>query len=308
MRVPRYAPRVLRPDVSILVAAYRPEPHWLRDAVGSLLGQQGVDHEVVVIDDGSPEPVAPLLEDVRDPRLRVERIQHGGLSAARNAGIEASRGRHVRFYDADDIAEPASTARLLALAGGRHISYGATAICDEHLRVRWVMRAHQQGDAAIDGLLGRFPVRPQSVLIPRAVVDDVGPWDTRLRLSNDWDFIQRALEVAQVRGETRIASYYRRHGTALTANFEVGLAEAKYVVERYFERHPAQRGTGVERQALAMLDAHAARVLATHGRRGQAVRRGARSMLRDPRALGTQGRQALVAVGGILRRQHRSRG
>ena len=98
------------PTVSLLMAAYAQRPAWLREAVSSALGQRDCSFELILIDDGSPEPVAELLAEFDDPRLRVLRVEHGGVSRARNAGIAAARGRYIRFLDSDDDSPPDSTA------------------------------------------------------------------------------------------------------------------------------------------------------------------------------------------------------
>lgn len=148
------------PLVSIVMAAWRPRREWLLAAVGSALAQTGCRLELIVVDDGSPEPVAELLAEIEDERLRVVAVEHGGESRARNAGIEVARGDWLRFVDADDELEPGSTARLLKLAAGeRVIAYGATAVCDEDLRSAWTMRSRRSGWIAHDCLLGRWPAR-----------------------------------------------------------------------------------------------------------------------------------------------------
>src|SRR5438270_10585890 len=122
--------------VSLVMPAFSPSPEWLRTAVRSALGQHGWPIELIVVDDGSPKPVAELLDDVEDPRLRIVRVPHGGVAQARNAGIAAARGEYIRFVDADDVVDPDSTMRLATLIGGRRdvIAYGATLFCDEQLR------------------------------------------------------------------------------------------------------------------------------------------------------------------------------
>jgi glycosyltransferase involved in cell wall biosynthesis len=287
--------------------AFRPRPDWLVEAVGSLLDERGVAVEVIVVDDGSPEPVAPMLGQFEDRRLRILRIEHGGASAARNAALRAANGRYVRYFDADDVAAPKSTAHLLALADSGTVSYGATAICDSELAVQWVLTARQQGDVAVDALLARFPVRPQSVLLPTDIARAAGPWDEDLHLSHDWDYLQRVFEVAPVRGDRTIATFYRRHGDSLTANVDVGLSEAQQIVGQYFERNPELRGTPLERRARAMLDALTARVYVTHGRRRDAVGPLVRSLVRDPSAALSQALQGVPAVrGAAVRRARRA--
>jgi hypothetical protein len=137
------------------------------------------------------------------------------------------------------------------------------------------------------------------------VLAAVGDWDPELAVSHDWDYVLRAAEVAEVRADPAVATYYRDHAGGVTSDIRTGLADARGVVERYFDRHPEDRRTRLERRAGAMLDALSARVLATHGRPGQAVLPLARAMLTDPRAAGGELRRGLPALGGHLRRRLR---
>src|SRR5262249_25989588 len=177
--------------------------------------QEECDLELIVVDDGSDRPVEELLADIDDPRLHVVRVEHGGLSRARDAGAAVATGRFLRFVDGDDVLAPHSCARLLRLTDdGAAIAYGATLVCDEQLRPVHNKTSHLTGWIAEDCLLYRFDVRHMSMLFPRSVVEAVGPWDPSLRQCQDWDFVLRALEHAPVRGETAVATLYRRHGAA----------------------------------------------------------------------------------------------
>jgi glycosyltransferase involved in cell wall biosynthesis len=241
------------PDISIVLCAWKPRSDWFREAVASVLRQEDCDFELIVVDDGSPVPVADLLHEVDDSRLRVVRIEHGGLAHARNQGIRVARGQFFRFADADDVLEPSSTARLLRLAADGAIAYGATLVCDEQLRPLSVKGSQLQGWIAEECLLYRFDVRHMSMLFPRRIVDAVGEWETELRQCQDWDFVLRALEHAPARGEQAIETYYRRHGNATSANVAAALEYESLVVDRYFERHPERAGSGLEREARAKL-------------------------------------------------------
>lgn len=277
---------------------WRPRPDWLLDAVGSVLAQDRADLELIVIDDGSPEPVADVLAAVADPRLRVVRVPHEGVSAARNAGVEAVRGDHVRFVDADDVCEPGSTAHLLSLVYDREdvIAYGATVQCDSELRPVWTMTCDLHGDVRESCLLGRLTVRIPSMLFPTAVLRAAGPWDPAFQVSGDWDLVLRTLDLATVVGDHRPALRYRRHPASTTSDKAAGEWGARRVVMKYFERHPEQLGTPLERRTEAMLRAMAARVALTHGepRRGLAL--AAQSLATDPRALGGELRRSLPAL------------
>lgn len=95
------------PAISVIIPVYKVE-RYLDACVASVAGQTFADLEILLVDDGSPD-ACPALCDAwaqRDPRIRVIHRQNGGLSAARNTGIEAAAGRFLAFVDADDLLEP----------------------------------------------------------------------------------------------------------------------------------------------------------------------------------------------------------
>ena len=278
--------------------AFEPRPDWLAHAVAAAL-DQSCPIELIVVDDGSPQPVAELLETIDDARLRVIRIAHGGEGAARNAGFAASCGELIRYVDADDILARDSCARLAAVNGGRPdlIAYGDTMHCDDTLRPVWRMSERRRGRALEQALVGNFNVRVFSLLFPRPVVEATGPWDEEMGLGTDWDFLLRALEHADVQPEGEIATFYRRHEASMTGRGRVA-AESRNaaIVERYFTRHPQQRGTGLERRARASVHAIGARVHLTHRRPAAALRSLARSASLSPAAPLTQLRHGVRAL------------
>jgi hypothetical protein len=291
--------------VTLVMCVWEPRVDWMAEAIENALMQTGCAIELLVIDDGSPVPAAELLAEFDDDRMRVIRVEHGGLPWARNAGIRESRGGYVRFIDADDAIEPDSSARLLNLIEGRDdvIAYGATVFCDEHLQPTWKMTSDIDGDAVKACLLGRFTVRPTACLFPRPVLDATGDMNTELALSSDWDFILRALEHATVRGTHAPAAYYRRHGGGQTGSWERGEQAAWQIVESYFQRHPEQRGTALERKARARTLAHIGRVYATRRRPGKAIKTLARAASLDPAAVWFEVAQGLPAATAYGRRR-----
>ena len=91
------------PKVSVVIPAYRGGP-MLRRAVESMVTQQFEQLEILIVSDGSDDPMSDL-EDA-DTRVRIVRMDHRGVSATRNAGLLESSTDFVAFMDEDDIAMP----------------------------------------------------------------------------------------------------------------------------------------------------------------------------------------------------------
>lgn len=90
-------------ELSVIVPVYNSEP-WLHECLLSVLGQTGVGIEVICVDDGSSDDSVRIIREYQalDPRVRLIRQPNGGLSVARNSGIQAARGRYLCFLDSDD--------------------------------------------------------------------------------------------------------------------------------------------------------------------------------------------------------------
>ena len=91
---------------SIIIPVYNVEP-YLRECLDSVLQQTFSDWEVVCIDDGSTDGSAGILQEYasRDNRIKVISQPNGGLSAARNTGLDNAIGDYILFLDSDDWIE-----------------------------------------------------------------------------------------------------------------------------------------------------------------------------------------------------------
>lgn len=100
------------PAISVIIPVYKVEP-YLDACVASVAGQTFSDLEILLVDDGSPDRCPELCDAWarKDLRVRVIHRQNGGLSAARNTGIEAATGQFLAFVDADDLLEPDALCR-----------------------------------------------------------------------------------------------------------------------------------------------------------------------------------------------------
>ena len=95
------------PFLSVIVPIYRVEP-YLKVCVDSILSQDFADMEIILVDDGSPDGCPAICDEYarEDRRVRVIHKENGGLSDARNAGIDAAKGKFLGFVDSDDYVHP----------------------------------------------------------------------------------------------------------------------------------------------------------------------------------------------------------
>src|SRR5690242_6114774 len=102
------------PRLSVVVPIYNVEG-FLDECLGSLAAQTFSDLEVVMVNDGSTDGSAAIAEAfaARDERFRLITQPNGGLSAARNTGIDAATGEFLAFVDSDDVLPPDAYERLV---------------------------------------------------------------------------------------------------------------------------------------------------------------------------------------------------
>lgn len=287
--------------VSLVMPVWRPRAEWLRVAVTSALDERGCAIELIIVDNGNEPSVAELIADIVDARVRTISITHGGVSRARNAGMALARGRFVRFVDCDDSLTTNSTSHLLSHAGDLTIGYGATEYCDAELRPYKTVVCGLQGHIAAAALTS-FTVTLPAMVFPRRVIELAGEWDESMTICEDWDFVQRALEHAAVRGDARVAVKYRRHATSSVGQATIDLSErsAERVVASYVHRHPDERASPHVRRAHAMRLTEAGDRYLQSGNRSAALSRFRRALRHDPT-------YTVKTVSAILAREVRAR-
>lgn len=189
------------PLVSVLIPCYNAAP-YVGAAVSSALNQTWQNLEVIVVDDGSTDGSADVLATIEDPRLTVIRQDNRGQCAAANRAYRSSRGELVKFFDADDLLSLNHIAlqverlgpKRTAVAMGEWVRF----FDDNHddavfLPLRMYRDTHPVEWLA-DEWVGALPMMQCALwLIPRGIVDQVGLWDERLSLINDFEFFTRIL-------------------------------------------------------------------------------------------------------------------
>ena len=94
-------------EVSVIAIFYQVE-EYARSCIESVLAQTFSDFELILVDDGSPDGCGAILDEyaARDQRIIVIHQENGGVSGARNAGLDVASGKYVYFLDGDDLMRP----------------------------------------------------------------------------------------------------------------------------------------------------------------------------------------------------------
>jgi GT2 family glycosyltransferase len=182
--------------VDAVVPVYGEREEALRRTLQALALQDQPFEGVVVVDDGSPQPVAlPRLDrELHVKLLRVE--ENAGISAARNAGIAQTSAPLVACINVEVLPAPDWVAACRAcLDRSPRVGACFTRMVPEHpqrLLSRWRMRFHEQPYPGEDGDADFAP--GHAVLLRRAALLEVGPYDVRLRrIGEDFELSRRLL-------------------------------------------------------------------------------------------------------------------
>ena len=102
--------------LSIIVPVYNAEK-FLCECIDSIINQTMVDFELILVDDGSSDGSGAICDAyaAADSRIQVMHVPNGGVSRARNLGIDRARGEYIMFADSDDELSAEYVAHLMAL-------------------------------------------------------------------------------------------------------------------------------------------------------------------------------------------------
>jgi glycosyltransferase involved in cell wall biosynthesis len=229
------------PLISVILPAFNAESSIL-ETVASVRGQTFRDLEILVIDDGSTDGTATVLAGVRDDRLRLLSFENGGLSVARNRGIEHSQGEYLAFIDADDLWTPEkleSQLEALRRTPDAGIAYSWTTFIDDDGRFLFAKEPLRfEGDVYADLLRECFIASGSNVLITRRCVNSVGPFDVTLRSAEDWEYWLRVAARWPFVVVPRYQVLYRLSTRSMSSEVETIEAASVAVLNRGIEAAP----------------------------------------------------------------------
>ncbi|MDH4347019.1 MAG: glycosyltransferase, partial [Thermoleophilia bacterium] len=237
------------PDVSIVIPSRDRWELLSRHALPSALSQESVELEVVVVDDGSEDPVSDRIAEFDDLRLRV--VRHDiprRLPGARNAGAEVACGNWLAFLDDDDVWSPRKLRAQLdtACASGSAWAYGRAVVVDGSLTV--IESDPFPEPTELAGLLlgGNWvPGGGSNVIVRADAFAAAGGFDEELRFFEDWDLWLRLLDAGLPAACDEVVMARVEHGANMVVRDRERVASA-------FERVLAKRRvvTDADRKAV----------------------------------------------------------
>ncbi len=198
------------PLVSVVIPSYN-HGHFVHEAIESVLAQTYAEYEIVVIDDGSTDRTSEVVS--RYPSVRYIRQRNRGLPAARNRGIQESRGKYVVCLDADDRLLPQHFEISLD-AFRSHPDVGW--VCGDWRFIgagdptwRLVHRCEPLPDYFGSLLRVTFIGAPHAVMYRRQVVIESGGFDERLKSCEDREFYLRLSRQVPLYCHHQLVGEYR---------------------------------------------------------------------------------------------------
>jgi len=175
---------------------------YVAEALDSALAQTYPNIEVIVVNDGSRDDSAEVLERYRSKGVKVLHQENRGQCAAANRAFAEARGEYIKFFDADDLLSPGFieaqmrrlNGRTDAVASARWGRFYNDDLATFQLNPESVWKDMQAKDWLVESWSGaRAMMQCALWLIPRALLEKTGLWDEWLSLINDFEFFARVL-------------------------------------------------------------------------------------------------------------------
>jgi glycosyltransferase involved in cell wall biosynthesis len=182
------AQRLIKPLVTVIIPTYN--RGWIiQEAIESVLAQDFNDYELIVVDDGSEDNTLEIL-GAYGKAIVILHQSNRGVSAARNRGIDESKGRLIAFLDSDDLWLPKKLSTQV-----KFFKKNADALINQTqeiwirngLRVNPKKRHHKFSGMIFERSLELCLVSPSAVMIEKRLFDTVGVFDEQLPACEDYD-------------------------------------------------------------------------------------------------------------------------
>jgi len=177
-----------KPKVSVLVQTYN-RPHYVCEAIDSVLAQTFKDYEIIVIDGSESDETRKVLNKYGD---RIRYVHHDNLdmAATRNLGVRQAAGELIAILEDDDLFMPQKLEKQVALLDNDHslafVVSDTYAIDADGVVLRKII-VSKKNTRGFDGLIQRNFIQIASILLRKKHLEEAGLFDENLKIADDWD-------------------------------------------------------------------------------------------------------------------------
>lgn len=226
--------------VSIVMPSYNAS-RFVTAAIDSVLAQTVQDFEILVVDDGSTDNTREVLAKYDSPKVRYLYKKNGGVSSARNYGIENARGKYIAFLDADDLWLPEKLEKQLAILEADEkigLVYAATEKVDEQLQTVGHIEANSYDDYCEALLLNLNIVAGScsSAIVRRDVALQTNGFDAEFSTCADWEYWLRLSLLTTFAPVKDYLVKYRVVAGSMSSNPFVSKKDTLGVLNKFFAR------------------------------------------------------------------------
>ncbi len=184
----------VRAMVSVIIPTYNREK-VIREAAISVLKQTYRDLELIIVDDGSTDATARVVEELGDPRVKYVVQENAGACVARNRGISVARGEYIAFQDSDDTWTADKLEKQIGVLGQ---DPSVDIVCCRTILKRLdgttIVTANRVKEGLIDQKTGPVGFSTQTLVMRRSVVEKV-LFDPKVTRYQDLDFLISAMRA-----------------------------------------------------------------------------------------------------------------
>ncbi len=233
------------PTVSVVIPTYN-ALKFLPQTIASVMAQTFQDFELLLVDDGSSDGTADWVEQYNqhiNPHSQGHKIrffqQHrGGVSTARNVGIQNAQGEFVAFLDADDLWVPTKLEQQVKYLNQHPrvgLVHGAIALMDEAGALTGRILSSKPADSSLPRLLTQNAVACQTVMVRRSCFEQTGGFDAQADTVEDWDLWMRVARFYPIASLPNVLAHYRQVESSLSRSHERMVPAYHYVIEKNYE-------------------------------------------------------------------------
>jgi len=226
---------------SVVIPLYN-KGSLIKRSIDSVLSQTFQEFEIVVVDDGSKDDSSEYVKEYRDSRVKYYYKHNGGVSSARNYGIEIAEYDWILFLDADDELLPNALEKFCDLINNNRE-------CKFFVGKNvWIKGNSRKKELAIDLekknvkdtctlrpflhlWAQKFYAAPRNMVVHKAILEKFGGFDTRMSFYEDFEFSLRLLQSGRVTYTSSAVAIYYQDGGLSSSRHPIEKEMAYYIPE-----------------------------------------------------------------------------